>query len=220
MSRKVAVLLSGCGYRDGAEIHESTCALLALDKARVAYTGFAPDRNQAHVTNHLDDSPMNETRNIMVEAGRIMRGNVKPISELKVEDFDALVMPGGFGAAINYCNYGSAGRNCEIDKDVKNTIVGFVKAGKPVGVICISPVVLAKALEDTGIKATITIGNDAGTAADVESFGVVHKNCPVDDIVVDKENKIVSTPAYMLAERIGEVNTGVGKLVEEMIKMM
>lgn len=220
MTRKVAVLLSGSGHRDGAEIHEATCTLLALDNAGIEYVGVAPNKNQTHVINHLDGSKMKEDRNIMVEAGRIMRGNVQDLSKVNAEQFGALIMPGGFGAALNYCNYGTAGRNCEIDKNVKEFVLDFVEKGKPVGAICIAPVVVAKALEGSDIHATLTIGDDRVTALDIESFGAIHKNCSVRDAVVDKINKIVTTPAYMLAKRIGEVNEGVGKLVEEIVKMM
>ncbi len=219
MAKRVLVLLSGCGYEDGAEIHEATCTLLALDNLGCEIVGTAPDVNQAQVINHLDSSVMSENRNVMIESGRIMRGNVKPLTAVKVENFDALILPGGFGAAINLCNYGKVGRKCEIRNDVKNLIMSFVRAGKPVGAICIAPVVIAKAFDGSGIKATLTIGNSAAVAADIEAMGAIHKNCSVDDIVVDKENKVVTTPAYMLASKIGEVNVGVGKLVKEVIKL-
>jgi enhancing lycopene biosynthesis protein 2 len=219
MSKRVAILVAGSGHRDGTEIHEATCTLLALDRAGASYTGFSPDNNQPQVINHIDGTPMEGARNMMVEAARIMRGNIKPVTELKVEDFDALILPGGFGAAMNLCNYAVAGRDCEIDSDVKNIIQNFAKAGKPIGAICIAPVTLAKALEDTGIKATITLGNDPKVAADVESYGMTHKECASNDAVVDKENKIVTTPAYMLAQKISEVESGVSKLVAAIIEM-
>ena len=218
--KKVCILLSGCGHRDGAEIHETTCALLALDRAGVEYVGVAPNHDQLQVTNHINGSSMNEKRNMMIEAGRIMRGNVKAIKEVGTSDFDGLILPGGFGAALNLCNYGVAGRGCEIDSDVRDLIVGFVKAGKSVGAICIAPVVVAKALEGSTIKAMLTIGSDVNVAEDINAMGALHKDCAVDGVVVDKDNKIVSTPAYMLATRISEVETGISKLVSEVLKLM
>ena len=125
MSKRVAVLLSGCGHRDGSEIHEATCTLLALDRAGTEVTGVAIDGNQTQVTNHLDAQEMSEKRNMMIEAGRIMRGNVKEIGSVSVSDFDALILPGGFGAALNLCNYGKVGANCEVDHRVKELILDF-----------------------------------------------------------------------------------------------
>lgn len=219
MVKKVAVILSGCGFKDGSEIHEATCVLLALDQAGAEITGFAPDREQTIVTNHVDSSQVNEKRNIMTESARIMRGNIKPVSALKVENFDALVFPGGFGAVVNLCSYGRNGTNCEIDKDVKNAAINFINAKKPIGAICIAPVVVAKALEGSGINAILTIGTDKNVAGDIEALGCFHKSCAVDDCVVDTENKIVTTPAYMLATRISQVNAGVSKLAAELIKL-
>lgn len=219
MTKKVAVLLSGCGHRDGSEIHETTCALLALDKAGAKIVGVAPNKNQSCVTNHLNQSIMQETRNMIVESARIMRGNVRPISEVRAADFDALIIPGGFGSALNLCNYGRAGRECEIDAAVRDLILDFVRSGRPVGAICIAPVVVAKALHGSGIRAVLTIGNDPSIAADIESMGAAHRICSVDSAVVDHANKIVTTPAYMLATRISEVNAGISRLVEEVLKL-
>lgn len=219
MAKRVGVLLCGCGHRDGSEIHEATCTLLALDQLGAEIVGIAPDQNQTQVTNHIDEALMDETRNMMAESARIMRGNVKPITNVSVDDLDALIIPGGFGAALNFCNYGKVGKNCEIDNDVKKLILGLVKAGKPVGAICVAPVAVAKALEGSGIKAVLTIGNDLNVAADIEAMGATHKSCGVDDVVVDGHNKIVTTPAYMLASRISQVNAGVSRLVAEVLKL-
>ncbi len=219
MSKRVAVLLSGCGYKDGSEIHEATCALLALDRADAEVTGVAIDGNQAQVTNHLDGQPMSETRNMMIEAGRIMRGNVKKIETISVDDFDALILPGGFGAATNLCNYGKVGKNCEIDARVKQLILDFVNTKKPVGAICIAPVVVAKALEGSGIHPTLTIGSNPNVAGDIESMGAKHQECAVTDAITDTANKIVTTPAYMMAERISEVESGVTKLVTAILTL-
>lgn len=220
MAKRVGVLLAGCGHRDGAEIHEATCTLIALDKAGCQIVGIAPDLNQLQVTNHIDGSPMGGARNIMVEAARIMRGNIRSAAEVNIGDLDALIIPGGFGAALNFCNYGLAGRNCGIDNSVKGLILGCVKAKKPLGAVCISPIVVAKALEGTGIKVTLTIGSDSNVAADIEYFGAKHEKCKVDDVVIDRANKVVTTPAYMLATRVGEVEAGVTKLVNEVLNMI
>jgi len=219
MTKRIAVLLAGCGHRDGAEIHETTCTLLALDKAGVSYVGIAPNTTQALVSNHIDGSSMDESRNVRLEAARIMRGNVKLISDIKVNDIDALILPGGFGAALNLCNYGVMGKGCQIDKEVKALINECVKAGKPIGAICIAPVVVAKALEGSGKNPTLTIGNAENVAADINAMGATHTTCVVTDIVVDEANKIVTTPAYMLAERISEVETGISKLVDAVLRM-
>jgi len=219
MSKRVAVLLSGCGHRDGSEIHEATCTLLALDRAGAEVTGVAIDGKQTQVTNHLDVKEMSETRNMMIEAGRIMRGNVKEIGSISVDDFDALILPGGFGAALNLCNYGKVGVDCDVDLRVKQLILDFVNAKKPVGAICIAPVVIAKSLEGSGVKATLTIGSSPNVAGDIESMGAKHQECAVTDAVTDTENKIVTTPAYMTAERIGEVEVGVSKLVESVLEL-
>lgn len=220
MAKRVAVLLSGCGFKDGTEIHEATCALLALDQAGCEVVGVAPTTNQTQVVNHLDGNTTDETRNIMTEAARIMRGNIQSTDDIKPSDFDALIIPGGFGAVVNLCNYGKVGRKCEIDNDVKDLIMGFMNAGLPIGAICIAPVVVARALEGTGNCVNLTIGNDSKIAADIEAMGAKHVKCAVGDVVVDRQNKVVSTPAYMLGKWIGEVNEGVVKLVTEVVGLM
>ena len=219
MSKKIAVLLSGCGHRDGAEVHEATCTLLALDQAGVEIIGIAPNRDQSQVTNHINSEKTNDTRNIMIESARILRGNVKPVPDITADEIDALILPGGFGAALNLCNYAQCGSDCEIDSDVKKLITDCLDKGKPIGAICIAPIVVARALRDSGREVTLTIGNDKNVAADIESLGSHHKSCAVDDVVIDAANKIVTTPAYMLGTRISQVNAGIKKLVEEVLKL-
>ena len=217
---KVAVVLSGCGVYDGAEIHESVITLLALDRAGAEIIIAAPNVDQAHVINHnLGEPAEGETRNVLVESARIARGPVMNLAQLKVDDLDAVIFPGGFGAAKNLCSYAFDGPELKVHPEVERVTVETVKAGKPLGTICIAPVATAKALADADIKVTVTIGNDAGTAGHIESFGATHQPCPVDDIVVDEGNKVVSTPAYMLAGSIKEAAAGIEKLVAKVLEL-
>lgn len=216
MAKKVAVVLSGCGFKDGSEIHEATCALLALSQQGVEYQCFAPNR-LSFAVNHLTMQPESEKRNILTEAARIARGKIQAVAALKVESFAALIFPGGFGAATQLCNFASAGENCEVDADVARVIADFVKAKKPIGAICIAPAMLAKALELVGVQANLTIGDEAETAQKIEAMGHTHVNCAAVDCVVDEARKMVTTPAYMNAKNIAEVYQGVAKLVEQVL---
>ena len=215
MSHKVCVLLSGCGVFDGAEIHESVATLLALSKAGANVVFTAPNRNQHHVINHLDGSEMDETRNIRVEAARIARGNVLNISDVDIDEMDALFIPGGFGAAKNFCSFAFEGANASIHEDVKALIQSFHNAGKPIGAVCIAPAVLALSLG----KGTMTIGSDAGTAEALESLGATHQVCPVTEMLVDRENKLVTAPAYMEDAAIHEVAEGIEKAVRAVLEL-
>ena len=220
MSKKVAVIIAGCGFQDGAEIHETTCALLAIDLAGADAVCFAPNKMQSTVVNHLTGSNDSEAgRNTLTEAARIARGNIKATAAANIDELDALIMPGGFGAAMNLSNFGTAGENCELDADVENLIKAFVRAKKPIGAICIAPATLARALQNAGVSANLTIGNDAGVANKIAAMGHKHQDCAASDCVIDAENKIVTTPAYMSATSIGEVWSGVKKLVNAVLEM-
>ena len=214
--KKVAVILSGCGVFDGSEIHESILTLLAIEKSGAQYQCFAPDVPQMHVINHLSGEEMSENRNVMVEAARISRGNIQPVTELSASDFDALIVPGGFGAAKNLCDFAVAGADCTVNKDVQRACLEFASQKKPAGYICIAPAMIPLIYEK-GIKATI--GTDADTAAALTQMGALHINCPVDDIVIDEENKVISTPAYMLAGSILEASKGIDKLVNGVLDL-
>jgi enhancing lycopene biosynthesis protein 2 len=214
--KKVAVILSGCGFKDGGEIYEATLTLLALDEADVSYQCFAPDMPQMHVVNHLTGEEMPESRNVLVEAARLARGNVKPITEAKIEDFDALIIPGGFGAAKNLCNFAVKGSDMTVQAEVLAFAQGMSQAGKPVGLVCIAP---AMAPKIGGAGTQYTIGNDAGTAAAINAMGGVHVDCAVDECVIDNERKIVTTPAYMYAARIREARAGIQKLVQAVLSL-
>ncbi|MFW9079669.1 isoprenoid biosynthesis glyoxalase ElbB [Pseudomonas sp. P2757] len=216
MSKKVAVILSGSGVYDGAEIHESVITLLRLDQRGAQVQCFAPNIAQLHVINHLTGEEMPESRNVLVESARIARGNVKDIREANAEDFDALIVPGGFGAAKNLSNFAVEGADCSVQPDVLALAEAFAEAGKPVGLICISPALAAKIY---GPGVTCTIGNDADTAAAMNKMGATHEDCAVSEIIEDKARKLVTTPAYMLAQTISEAASGINKLVDRVLEL-
>ena len=216
MTKKVAVILSGCGVCDGAEIHESVITLLRLDQRGAQVQCFAPNIAQMHVINHLTGEEMPETRNVLVESARIARGNVKNVAEADVNDFDALIVPGGFGAAKNLSSFAVDGPGCSVHPDVLALAEAFAEAGKPVGLICIAPALAAKIY---GPGVVCTIGNDAGTSAAVVKMGGTHEECDVHDIVEDTQRKLVSTPAYMLAQSISEAAGGIYKLVDRVLEL-
>jgi enhancing lycopene biosynthesis protein 2 len=216
MSKKIAVILSGCGVYDGAEIHESVITLLRLDQRGAQVQCFAPDIAQLHVINHLTGEEMPESRNVLVESARIARGEVKDIGEANAADFDALIVPGGFGAAKNLSNFAVEGAGCSVNPQVLALAEAFAEAGKPVGLICISPALAAKIY---GPGVTCTIGNCADTAAALDKMGATHQECAVDDIVEDTARRLVSTPAYMVGKSISEVASGINKLVDRVLEL-
>ena len=217
---RVGVVLSGCGVHDGAEIHESIITMLALDRAGVDMVLMAPNIDQLHVINHYTGSEMDESRNVLMESARIARGKIRDMAEVHASDVDALIFPGGFGVVKNLCDYAMAGTDCSVNPDVKRLATDVHKAGKPIGIICIAPAMFAKILQGAGDTVELTIGTDEQTSSDINSMGSNHVSCPVEDIVIDKKNKIVSTPAYMLAQRISEAAEGIEKLVKEVLAMV
>ena len=211
-SKRVGVVLAGCGYLDGAEIHEATLTLLSLDKRGVTVKAFAPDKPQMHVVDHQKTEPQEgEVRNVLQESSRITRGDIQPLSEFNADDVDALIFPGGFGAAKNLCNFAVEGPNMSVEADVSAAIEAVHGQGKPLGFICIAPVIGAKVLGEKGVK--LTIGHDEGTAEAVESFGAKHVACDVTDAVLDADHKVASCPAYMLGPSIAPVAEGIDKVV-------
>lgn len=216
MSKKVAVILSGSGVYDGAEIHESVITLLRLDQRGAQVQCFAPNIAQLHVINHLTGEEMPETRNVLVESARIARGNIKDIREADVDDFDALIVPGGFGAAKNLSNFAVEGAGCSVQPEVLALAEAFAEAGKPVGLMCISPALAAKIY---GPGVTCTIGNDTDTATAMNKMGATHEDCAVTEIIEDKARKLVTTPAYMLAQNISEAASGINKLVDRVLEL-
>ena len=218
MKARVGVVLSGCGVYDGAEIHESVLTLLALDRAGAEAVCLAPDVAQKHVVNHLTGQPeKGESRNVLVEAARIARGKVKDLAGFDPAGLDALVLPGGFGAAKNLCDFAFRGADCEVHPEVARVVRAVHEAGRPVGAICIAPVILARLLG--GERPKLTIGSDPGTAAAIEKMGGAHVACGGGGAVVDAERRLVTTPAYMLDSPISEVAAGIDELVAEVLAM-
>lgn len=218
MSRKIGVVLSGCGVMDGSEIHEAVLTLLALDRAGAKAVCMAPDIEQSDVVDHAAGKPASETRRVLVEAARIARGEIRNVADVKEGDVDALVFPGGFGAAKNLCDFARNGSDAKVNPDVARLARDVHKAGKPLGAICIAPALVA-ALFRGEKQVELTIGNDAGTAAKLEAMGARHVIRKVDEIHVDRKNKLVTTPAYMLARSIGEAATGIEKLVKAVLDL-
>ncbi|MBI3594101.1 MAG: isoprenoid biosynthesis glyoxalase ElbB [Nitrospirae bacterium] len=220
MAKRIGLVLSGCGAKDGSEIHESVIALLAIDRGGATPMFMAPNINQTSVINHLNgELSEGEQRNILVESARIARGNIVDLKNVHATDFEALILPGGFGAASNLSDFGIKGENCHVQPEVARIMRETLKAKKPIGVICIAPSIMAKMAQEAGIKIKLTIGNDPGTATKLKLMGIEHVECPVTEIVIDREHKIVSTPAYMLANRISETAEGIEKLVSAVIGM-
>ena len=211
---KIGICLSGCGVNDGAEIHESVITALTLDKAGSEILYTAPNMEQTKVINHLTGDEISESRNVLVESARIARGEITDLAELTANDMDGLIFPGGFGAALNLCDFALKGANCDIHIEVNRIIQEMLEANKPLGFICIAPALFARAAKNSNKTAKITIGNDQTTANQIEKLGSQHEICAVDDLIVDEENKIVSTPAYMLAGSISEAASGIEKLVK------
>ncbi|NCB06593.1 MAG: isoprenoid biosynthesis protein ElbB [Bacteroidia bacterium] len=214
--KRIAVVLAGCGVYDGAEIHEATLTLLAISRQGALYQCFAPDVDQAHVVNHLTGAEMAETRNVLVESARIARGNIKPLSEYNANNFDAILFPGGFGVAKNLCSFAFDGVDCSVNPEVKNAIRSTVVAEKPVGALCISPVLIAKVLGDV----EVTIGDDEGTAAAVVSMGGIHVNTSHGEIIYDPKYKLVTTPCYMLDATISQIADGAENVVEKIMELI
>ena len=213
--KMIAVVLAGCGNRDGSEIHETTLTLWAIHKNGAEYQCFAPDIPQHHVLNHLTGKEMQETRNVLVESARIARGKIKDIKQLKPADFDALIFPGGTGVAKNLCTYAIDGPNCRVSDDVGRMVKAMHEAGKPIGALCIAPVILARVLGDV----ELTIGQDQGTAQDLAAMGARHTPTMHGEIVVDRANRIVTTPCYMLQSRVDQIADGADKLVKAVLEL-
>lgn len=215
--KKVAVILSGCGVFDGAEIYESVLTLLRLEQQGAQIQCMAPNIDQLHVINHLSgEVSETESRNVLVEAARLARGDIIDLADANADDYDALIIPGGFGAAKNLSDFAVNGDQCSINPQVKQFSQAIHQAGKPVGLICIAPAMTPLLF---GEGALCTIGTDTDTAAAIEKMGGQHQDCPVDNIVIDGERKLVTTPAYMLAGSISEAASGINKLVDQVLEL-
>jgi enhancing lycopene biosynthesis protein 2 len=214
--KKFAVVLSGCGVYDGAEIHEAVLTMFAIASNGAVYEVFAPDIDQHHVVNHLTGTEMDESRNVLIESARIARGKIKALSEFSGKDFDAIIFPGGFGAAKNLSTFAFDGSNCQVNKDVEAAIREMVSLGKPLGALCIAPVLLARILGDV----ELTIGDDAGTIQAIEEMGATHKVTTHGEVVIDKAHKIVTTPCYMLDATIAQIEVGARNVVKAILEMV
>ncbi len=217
---RVAVCLAGCGVKDGSEIHEAVLTLLSLQRAGATVQCCAPDADQMHVVNHLTDEVVEgESRNMLQESARIARGEIVPLSEIFAADYDALIFPGGFGAAKNLCDFAVAGADAVAHPEVKSAICNFLDDAKVLGFICIAPAIAASALRDHHAVVELTAGNCPDTHGALNEMGVKTIDCDYTQIHVDTQNKIVSTPAYMLAENINQLAVGVDALVSKVVDM-
>lgn len=215
--KKVAVVLSGCGFKDGSEITEAVSSLICLSEFGAKYACFAPSIDITPTAHSAKFSNLSGTRNVLEESARICRGEIKDIKELKEDDFDAVVFPGGFGAAKNLCDWATKGSSCSVVPEVSRVIKTFFQASKPIGAICIAPALVAKVLGPEGVN--LTIGEDAETAKEIEKTGAKHIKCGVEDYVSDRDHKILSTPAYMYNAKPHEVFTGIRRLIKELVEM-
>ncbi|GFO59771.1 glutamine amidotransferase [Geomonas silvestris] len=216
--KKVGVILSGCGVRDGSEIHEAVLTLLAIGRSGAKAVCLAPDM-EVNEVNHLTMQETGEKRNVLVEAARIARGDISDVKDVNAAELDALILPGGFGAAKNLCSFAYDGPQGSVQPDVLRLVKEMALAKKPICAICIAPSVLALAL-GRDLAPQLTIGTDTETAEAINATGSKHVPCPVSEFVVDREHKIVSTPAYMLAGSIAEAAVGIEKAVQETIKLI
>lgn len=216
MTKKIAVVLSGSGYLDGSEITEAVSVLIALHQNGAQVQCFAPDVELDEI-DHLKKEPTGKKRKVLAESARIARGEVKALSELHEKDFDAVVFPGGFGAAKNLCDWAERGAQCTVNPEAQRVILEFYNQSKPIGAICIAPGLVAKVLGKKSIS--VTIGSDPGTAKEIEKTGAHHIECPVQDYITDREHKIVSTPAYMYGDaKPHEVFQGISGLISELVE--
>lgn len=216
--KRVGLLLSGCGVMDGAEIHEAVCAMLALDRAGAEVVCLAPNREQADVVNHLTGAPQAERRNVLVESARLARGRIRDVAGVGAAELDAIVLPGGYGAAKNLSTFARDGERAQADPDVARLLRDMLRAGKPIAALCIAPAVLAAAL-GREFRPELTIGTDEGTARTLEKMGARHVPTSAAGVVVDRKNKIVTTPCYMLATRISEVADAAEKAVRALLEL-
>lgn len=218
---KVGVLLAGCGVQDGSEIYEAVLTLLALDKAGADIRALAADVDQAVIVNHYtgEETRATESRTVLAEAARIVRGKIVSVNEVSAHDLDALIIPGGFGVVRNLCTYEAHGVEATVDPGTARLITELNGLGKPIGAICIAPMLVALSLRErkTGTPPIFTVGNDAKVALHLNQMGMHHHETTVDEICVDPANKIVSTAAFMLANGPAEAETGITKLVHQVL---
>jgi len=217
--KRIGVMLAGCGVKDGSEIHEATLTLFYLSRLGVEYVCISPNEPQSQVINHATDEVTSESRNTLTESARIARGSVTPLSDITADDISALIMVGGLGAASNLSDYAKAGRNMTVHPELADLLTNLHEQKKPIGALCIAPVILAKVFGGSDAKVEVTIGSDVNVATDIKAMGALHVIKLVDEILVDGPNRFVTTPAYMLAENIAEIGPGIRKAVETVVDM-
>lgn len=213
---KIAVILSGCGHRDGSEIHEATLTLWAIHKNGCDYHCFAPNIDQLHVLDHITGQEMMEKRNVLQESARIARGKISDLNTFVADNYDALVIPGGLGAAKNLSTYFREGTKCTIEQSVAKAVTDTYQAGKPIGALCIAPVILARLIPGV----TLTLGQDPASAENAELMGATHLKTSHGEVVIDRKNKIVTTPCYMLDARVDQIGQGADKLIREIMQLI
>ncbi len=214
--RKIAVVLAGCGNKDGAEIHESVMTLWAIHRHGADYQCFAPDIPQYHVLNFITNKEMDEKRNVLVEAARIARGNIRDLAEFDPAEFDALVIPGGLGVVKNLSTFAFDGPDCRVNEEVERSILAMAAQHKPIGALCIAPAVIAKVLGDV----EVTVGSCGDTGKALEKMGAAVRQTSQGQITVDRKRKVVSTPCYMLDARVDQIGAGVDKLIKAVLEMI
>lgn len=214
--KKIAIILSGCGVFDGSEIHEATLTMLAITKQQASYTCYAPNINQHHVINHITGKEMDQQRNVLIESSRIARGKILDLKKLDPNNFDAVVFPGGFGVAKNLSNFAFKGNNCNVNSEIESVVKDFWKAKKPIGALCISPAIIAKILPNL----IVTIGNDKNTITEIEKMGTKHQVTNHGEITIDTDNKIVTSPCYMLDANILQIEQGINNLITKILEIV
>ena len=212
--KNIAVILSGSGVYDGSEIHEATFTMYGISKFGLNYQVFAPNIEQYHVINHLTGDIMDEKRNVLIESARIARGNIKDLKDFNPTNYDAVIFPGGFGVAKNLCTFAIDGINCSVNNEIEKIIINMHKAKKPIGALCISPVLIAKVINNC----TVSIGNDKETEKAILNLGATHQTTKHGEVMIDKENNIYTTPCYMLDSTIAQIADGAINLVETIIR--
>lgn len=214
--KPIAIILSGCGVQDGSEIHEAVCIMLAIRQQGATYRCYAPDRHQRDVINHLTGESTKESRDCLVEAARIARGDIQSLESFKVDEISALMLPGGFGAAKNLCDFAVKGGAMEVDQDIAEIINAVWQAKKPIGALCIAPVILAKLIPNV----RLTLGCEPNLSGLVRSWGATHQNAGHGDVVIDEVNQVVTSPGYMLDATLDQIYEGASHMVHEVIKLM
>lgn len=219
MSNKVGVILCGCGYLDGSEITEAVSCLIALDKRGAQIFCLAPDGPQSDVVDHAAKKPDHAGRNMIVESARIARSKIQSLAGVTARDLDALIIPGGFGAAKNLCDFASKGASCTVKPQVERLLKEMHTAGKPIGLACIAPVLAAAVFGRAGARPRITIGTDKAVADAINSMGGMHQDTGPADICIDEVNRLVTTPCYMNDVGAHTVFQGADKMVEAVLKL-